>query len=286
MQPIPSIFSPNRLNRTLPATLQEIVAKVNLDVILVTHNHFDHFDTAVVHLIPQTATWVVPMGMRSLLEKSGARSDRIVELDWWQERVLTFSTQAAGSAAVATATSKARFNSSRQRQQNKRLNVRAFPALHWSARTGIDTNQSLWCSYSLQTSFNVASAEAKVYFSGDTGYSASLTRAIGYHSGPFDLAFLPIGSYEPRWHMRPQHVSAQDSVLIARNIGARRAVAMHWATWVMSDEPWEAPALELEQTVARVPPAVGYDVNNRKPWFDTMSLGETRLEPIAANSSH
>lgn len=190
--------------------------------------------------------------MKKLLEKSGVRAPavNIFELDWWQEAEI-------GVEGDDTAT----------------LHARALPAMHWTARTGLDTNQSLWCSYSLELrdAHRSASASPRVFFSGDTGYSPSLYRGIGAHSGPFDVAFLPIGSYAPRWHMRPQHVSPHDSVAIARDIGATKAVGMHWGTWIMSDEHWEEPALLLEELARE-----GKKDGEEADWFETMRLGETR----------
>lgn len=249
-----SPFSPERINPQLPATLPEILSRVSLDVVLITHNHFDHFDTAVVPTMPAGITWVVPKGMANLVRKSGLRQgSTIVELDWWQSHLLEV--------------------------RSTKLHLTALPAMHWSSRNGFDTNQSLWCSYSLVASSSMTSGQSspaastgsskrvsRVYFSGDTGYSPSLTRSIGLHSGPFDLAFLPIGSYAPRWHMAPQHVSPADSVAIAKDIGARKAIGMHWGTWMMSDEGWEEPVLELEKLVANEPAG----------WFETTYLGETR----------
>lgn len=142
-----------------------------------------------------------------------------------------------------------------------------------------------------------------IYFSGDTGYSATYYPHISsvLPSAP-DLAFLPIGSYAPRWHMRPQHVSPADSVQIAEDIGAKKVVAMHWVslkgfqveavrwsvkdsfadprllyvlfrqgTWLMSDEDWDEPpkllrqALEARQSIS----------GKGKMSFETVELGAT-----------
>lgn len=118
-QPVASVFSPTRITPT-PCTMGELVSNVSLDVVLVSHNHYDHFDASVVPLIPESATWIVPLGMRGLLTTSGKKTqEKIIELDWWQMKELQFS---AGQGT---------------------LKVQSIPAMHWSARTPLDTNQSL-----------------------------------------------------------------------------------------------------------------------------------------------
>lgn len=120
VQPVPSVFSPTRIT-DLPCSIADILAHTRLDVVLISHNHYDHFDADVVPHVPESVTWIVPLGMRGLLKKSGVkRDDKIVELTWWEMRELEFA----------------------QAPQVK-LGIQAVPALHWSARTPLDTNQSL-----------------------------------------------------------------------------------------------------------------------------------------------
>lgn len=200
-------------------------------------------------LLGEDTKWVVPKGMGRLLLACAVKAPRenIFELDWWQE--VKIPTGGDGE----------------DKKSDIVLQARALPAMHWTARTGLDTNQSLWCSYSLELRSATTSLSPHLFFSGDTGYSPSLYRSIGAHSGPFDVAFLPIGSYSPRWHMRPQHVSPEDSVEIAKDIRAKKAVGMHWGTWIMSDEQWEEPVQRLEGLV------------RGSKWFETTGLGETRV---------
>ncbi|GAC97896.1 Zn2+ dependent hydrolase [Pseudozyma hubeiensis SY62] len=253
-QPVVSVFSPTRM-RPMPCNIHELVANAAIDVVLLTHNHFDHLDIHVLPLIPKRATFIVPVGLAPLLQQYGVEATRIVELDWWQQRRLPLSIRVAskdnGSSGGDTTTI----------ERRRCFDVTAVPASHWSARTPLDTNTTLWNSYAVRVytddqastaprSCSPSSAVTEprsLFFCGDTGYSPSLFTAIGRALGPFDVACLPIGSYEPRWHMQIQHMHVTESVQVTRDIGSRRAFAMHWGTWSMSDETWDDPYWQLHK---------------------------------------
>ncbi|SJX65777.1 related to FMP30-mitochondrial inner membrane protein with a role in maintaining mitochondrial morphology [Sporisorium reilianum f. sp. reilianum] len=251
-QPVTTLFSPTRM-RPMPCSIHELVANAAIDVVLLTHNHFDHLDIDVLPLIPKHTTFIVPVGLTPLLEQYGVEAERIVELDWWQQKKLPLSIRVAskdkGTSADATG-------------RRRCFDITAVPASHWSARTPLDTNTTLWNSYAVRVyaddhasaasrarSPTPASEAPSLFFCGDTGYSPSLFTAIGRALGPFDVACLPIGSYEPRWHMQIQHMHVTESVQVTRDIGSRRAFAMHWGTWSMSDETWDDPYWQLHKEI-------------------------------------
>lgn len=217
-QPIESVLSPRRM-RPMPCTLDELVALGSIDVVLVSHNHFDHLDLSVVARVPPTTHWIVPTNVGSLLTSRGVAASHVHELDWWDECALEL------DVCVRSADGAVRVP--------RRVAVSSVPASHWSARSPLDTNRSLWSSYAVRCHAD-APAPASLFFCGDSGYSASLFTAIGRLHGPFDVAAIPIGSYEPRWHLSLQHMDPHGSVRVARDVGARRAYGMHWGTWCMS----------------------------------------------------
>lgn len=245
VQPVPSLFSPTRM-RPMPCTIQELVSNAAIDVVLLTHNHFDHLDIDVLPLLPKHTRFIVPVGLTSFLTQFGVESERIVELDWWQQSKLPLTIRVGNGAD----------------QRQRRFDVTAVPASHWSARTPLDTNTTLWNSYAVRVysddspssgirprSPGAATEARSLFFCGDTGYSPSLFTAIGRALGPFDVACLPIGSYEPRWHMQIQHMHVVESVQVTRDIGSKRAFAMHWGTWQLSDETWDDPYWQLHKEI-------------------------------------
>ena len=107
---------------------------------------------------------------------------------------------------------------------------------HWSARSPKDTNATLWAGFHVRSH----SPKPKSFIHlGDTGFSPTLFAAVGRVLGPIDLAAIPIGSYEPRWHMHLQHTDPEGAVRMAIQMGIKRAVGVHWGTWLMSDEACE-----------------------------------------------
>lgn len=211
-QPLASVLSPRRM-RAMPCTIEQVR---HVDVILVSHNHYDHLDLSIVQVVPADVRWIVPTGVGALLAAHGVRRDYITELGWWDEVQEPCCVDAAS------------------RRVCRRLDVAAVPASHWSARTLWDTNRSLWNSYVVRCVAHDAPRAVSLFFCGDSGYSPALFGAIGRMYGPFDVAAIPIGSYEPRWHLSLQHMDPHGAVRVARDIGSRRAFGMHWGTWCMS----------------------------------------------------
>ena len=183
----------------------DFAALPHIDAVLLTHNHFDHLDLptlARLHAAHRPLI-VTLLGVRPLLASHGL--DRVVELDWWQHHDLP-----AGIRATAT------------------------PAQHFSARNFTDRMESLWGGFALTT------PAGRLYFAGDSGYFDGFQK-IGERLGPFDLAFIPIGAYEPRWFMQPVHCNPAEAIRIHRDVRARRSLAMHFGCFPLADDSYTQP---------------------------------------------
>lgn len=181
-----------------------------IDLILLSHDHYDHCDLATLRALRRIHDPLVitPLRNRDLLTRAGLH--HAVELDWWQAH-----SPAAGLAITVT------------------------PSRHWSNRLSGRRNGRLWGGFHLQF------ADRACWFAGDTGYDATLFPAIREKLGAPDLAMIPIGAYEPRWFMSAQHCDPAEAVQIHRDVGARTSLAMHWGTWQLTDEGREAPVTAL-----------------------------------------
>jgi L-ascorbate metabolism protein UlaG (beta-lactamase superfamily) len=189
---------------------QSLDALPGVDLLLVSHNHYDHMDFSTLRKIRKLWAPKVATGLANArhLAKTGIRS--AVELDWWQ------------SADLAGA------------------RVTYVPAQHFSARGLYDRNRSLWGG------FVIEAGGAVVYFAGDTGYSPFFAE-IGQRFPRIDLALLPIGAYEPRWFMQGHHVNPEDAVHAHQDLHARRSIGMHFGTFQLTDEAIDAPVLALRE---------------------------------------
>jgi N-acyl-phosphatidylethanolamine-hydrolysing phospholipase D len=183
-----------------------------LDLILLSHNHYDHCDRPTIEWLAQhqsAASWVCPLRLSPLLRTFGVKT--VTELDWWD------TTDIGG------------------------IKVTATPAQHFSSRTFWDRNATLW------SGFVIAAGDRRVYFAGDTGYHPEFAE-IGKRCGPFDLALIPVGAYEPRWFMQPVHMNPEDAIAAVRDIAsahpdksASHVVPIHWGTYKLTDEPMDEP---------------------------------------------
>jgi L-ascorbate metabolism protein UlaG (beta-lactamase superfamily) len=188
-----------------------------LDAILLSHNHYDHLDLATLARLARLRPCPVltPLGNDAILRKHVAGIDARA-LDW-------------GQAIEVRA-----------------LRVTLEPALHWSARGRGDRRMALWGS------FMIAGRDDAIYFAGDTGYGdGSLFPAIAARHPRIRLALLPIGAYAPRWFMRDQHCDPDEALAIFHALGAERAIACHWGTFRLTDEPYDEPPQRLAEALAR-----------------------------------
>jgi N-acyl-phosphatidylethanolamine-hydrolysing phospholipase D len=179
-----------------------------LDVVLLSHNHYDHLDDRTMRRLAAShpeAHWIVPLGLASFVRKRGVGNDAVTELDWWQDHTIAS------------------------------LRIAATPAQHFSSRGIGDRGDTLWCGFALGTENG-----RRIYFAGDTGYYPDFG-AIGKRCGPFDVALLPIGAYEPRWFMRYVHMNPEEAVEAFRALNARVMVPIHWGTFKLTDEAMDEP---------------------------------------------
>ncbi len=246
----------------LPMTITDLP---HIDVVLISHNHYDHLDKESVRQLNRQPggppLFLVPLGIKRWMANAGI--DNVRELDWWQE------TSVPG------------------------LTLHFVPAQHWSSRTFIDRFQSLWGGWMVRTAPIAAfvptipiipivpivpivlivpvvpiapialpastgnkaptSSEEKkpfsFFFAGDTGYSKDFAD-IQRRFDSVDLALLPIGAYAPRWFMRNQHIDPLEAVKIHQDLRARHSMAIHWGTFELTDEALDAPPKVLAQALS------------------------------------
>jgi L-ascorbate metabolism protein UlaG (beta-lactamase superfamily) len=179
-----------------------------IDLVLVSHNHYDHLDLDTLRRLAATHAprFITGLGNAAFLRDHGVRD--VVELDWWQST--------GQRDALVTFT----------------------PAQHWSGRGLRGRNRTLWGGLMLRH------GATQLYFAGDTGYGAHFA-AIRRRLGPIDLALLPIGAYEPRWFMQEQHMDPDDAVRAHLDLGARVSVATHFGCFQLTDEGIDDPVREL-----------------------------------------
>ena len=164
----------------------------HIDLVLISHNHYDHLDTCSVRALNSQAggppLFVVPLGVKKWMMGEGIENVR--QMDWWDHMRVTL--------------------------PNGALDVHFTPVQHWSSRGISDRRATLWGGFAL------FAAHFHLYFSGDTGYSQDFldtqrhfsARQTAELGGGFDVALIAIGAYEPRWFMKEQHVNPQEAVQI------------------------------------------------------------------------
>jgi L-ascorbate metabolism protein UlaG (beta-lactamase superfamily) len=183
-----------------------------IDVVLVSHNHYDHLDVATLHRLQwrHRPRIVTALGNARLMARGGIAG--AVDLDWWQSAPM------------------------------RELIVTCVPARHFSARGLSDRDRNLW------SGFVVSGPSGNVYFAGDTGWGGHF-EAIGTKFDPIRLALLPIGSYMPRWFMQPAHIDPQQAVLAHHALGARTSIPVHYGTFALGDDGEEEPVVELREAM-------------------------------------
>jgi len=181
-----------------------------IDAVLLSHNHYDHMDLPSLRRLRDRFDPPIVTGVGNGAYLAARGIPNVIELDWWERC-----------------------------EPRPGLAVTYVPAQHWSRRRPWDTNRMLWGGHVVEC------AGAKAYFAGDTGYPARFAE-IARRLGPPDLALLPIGAYEPRWFMAQQHMNPDDAVRAHLDLGTGLSVAIHFATFPLTDEAIDAPAAALK----------------------------------------
>ena len=182
----------------------------HIDVVLISHNHYDHLDLPTLQRLQARDAPLVIAGLGTARFLRDHDIPHALDLDWWQSH------------------------------EQGGLRITFAPAQHWSTRIGLDRNRNLWGSYFL------AAGDRTVYFAGDTGGGPHF-RMVRARLGAPEVALLPIGAYMPRWFMRSQHIDPSEAVAAHILLGARRSVAIHWGTFRQADEGMNDPPADLER---------------------------------------
>jgi N-acyl-phosphatidylethanolamine-hydrolysing phospholipase D len=184
-----------------------------IDVVLISHDHYDHLDAPTVKRLARAFDphFLVPMGLKSWFADRGIT--RVTELNWGESVAI------GGITFVCT------------------------PAQHGGGRTLADQGRRLWSSWA-------ALGSKRFYFGGDTGYYRHF-KDTGDALGPFDLAALPIGSYTPRETARPVHLSPEEALQAWTDLGATTFVGIHWGTYALAREPYDEPPKRIAAEVLR-----------------------------------
>jgi L-ascorbate metabolism protein UlaG (beta-lactamase superfamily) len=187
-----------------------------VDVVLVSHGHYDHLDVPTLSRLAEKCAprVITPLGNDVTMREA----DPAIKAEGfdWRDRI----------------------------ELREGVAVTLVPTRHWSARGMFDRNKALWASFVLETPVG------KIYIVCDSGYGEGRHfRHVAEAHGPLKLAILPIGAYEPRWFMRDQHMNPDDAVKALADCGAERALAHHHGTFQLTDEAIDAPARALAEAL-------------------------------------
>jgi len=212
-----------------------------VDLVIVSHDHYDHLDYPTIReLAKRDVPFVTSLGVGAHLESWGVRSERIVELDWWESH----------------------------RLPDTGLTATAAPSQHFSGRGLKDRNTTLWSSFVLR------SERHAVFFSGDTGLTSEY-RVIRDRLGPFDLVMLEVGAFHPAWG--DIHLGPENALEAFRLLGGGVFLPVHWGTFALAMHAWDQPAEALFELAPKagvqlVMPRLGEAIEPAhaetvKPWW-------------------
>jgi N-acyl-phosphatidylethanolamine-hydrolysing phospholipase D len=179
-----------------------------VDVILISHNHYDHLDEDFIESLPNKKSIhvFVPLKLKTFFSSRGY--SHVHELDWYESESI------------------------------HNIQFTALPSIHYSGRGIDDKNRSLWCGWS------ISNQDGKLFFIGDSAYSPVIFKDIGTKFNSFNLAMVTIGTYGNRKYGVNNHTTPEEAVMLGKEINAKVLLGIHWGTIDLSDEdPWEPPKL-------------------------------------------
>lgn len=193
----------------------EVEDMPQIDVVLISHDHYDHLDYKTIKKIDsKTRKYYVSLGVAAHLIHWGVKEEKIVEMDWWESN-----------------------------QLNEKLQFISTPSRHFSGRAGYDKDYTLWSSWVIKTE------NASVYYCGDSGYGSHF-KEIGEKYGPFDITFMECGQYNEGWpyiHMMPEQ-----SVQAHIDLKGRIMIPIHWGKFNLSLHKWTEPVERAKNEAKRL----------------------------------
>lgn len=195
--------------RRTPLSLHELP---RIDFVLVSHNHYDHLDYKTVNYLKDSTVWCIPKDNGKWFSDNGVNN--YIEFNWWER--IDFSDS---------------------------FSVVYVPAQHWSKRTTSDLNHALWGG------FSILGKHKKIYFAGDTGYNKYLFKEIGQKFGGFDISLIPIGAYDPKEFLGPQHNDPEEAVIIHKELKSKKSIGIHWGTFKLTKEHVLEPPIKLKEAI-------------------------------------
>ena len=204
-------FGPKRL---IPPALN-ISQLPKIDVVTVSHNHYDHLDIRslkILHELNPDIIFLIPKGDKNIFDKRNIKN--VFEFEWWQNFMI----------------------------QNVEFTF--TPVQHWSARGLFDKNDSLWGGWYIKNK------DYSIYHAGDTGYSNDFLTTKEKLGSP-KYSFIPIGAYEPEWFMAASHVNPEDAIKIMLDLESEYSFGMHWGTFTLTDEDTIEPKIRLNEALKK-----------------------------------
>ena len=198
-----SPIAPFATKRFSEGTLELIEDFPEIDLLLLSHDHYDHLDLdSMRRLKSKVKHYFTALGVGRHLKKWGIDTNTITEFDWWQS--CTY----------------------------KDINITFTPSRHFSGRGLTDRSKSLWGGWAFKTS------NAAIWFSGDGGYGQHFVE-VGQRLGPFDFGFLECGQYNENWHQI--HMYPEESVLAAQEARVKQMMPVHWGAFSLAQHSWKEP---------------------------------------------
>ncbi len=219
------LLGSSRFNKELPIEIEKLPA---IDIVIISHDHYDHLDYGSIQKLKgKVKDFYMPLGVGNHLREWGIDSNKIHELNWWEESKIG------------------------------NFNIVCAPSRHFSGRGLFDRMSTLWGSWIIQ------SDSLNLYFSGDGGYGPHF-KEIGEKYGPFDFAMMECGQYNENWseiHMMPEQ-TAQAAV----DVNAKLMMPIHWGSFKLALHNWSDPVVRLQIAAKELnqdmlTPKIGQSIN-------------------------
>ncbi len=221
----PIFFAVRRFNQKLPLRAEDLP---ELDAVIFTHDHYDHLDySTILKIKDKVKHFYTPLGVGDHLIKWGVPSDRVTQLDWYQDVKIDH------------------------------LKLICTPTQHFSGRTFADRDRTLWSSWVLQ------SEKKNIFFNGDSGYFKGF-KEIGDKYGPFDVCFMECGQYHYMW--KENHMVPEETAQAFLDLRGQQLIPLHWGSFTLAPHDWYDPIERLSRAcdsldIHLVTPRIGESIS-------------------------